>query len=144
MRIGNETIQREIATAFEDGLHRQYGPVRGALYGEVARYRAGASLAHEELRHDLDATALPVLEALVRNQVKDSTLLIIRSLMIGAALSNDREAVIRWATVGLDRAPQLGADWAATEPQWQCVLADPAQFIFYSRQIKSYLNQIEP
>ena len=138
----NDTIQREIATAFDNGLRMRYGDVLGPLYSEVFRYRAGSFMEMDELRTELDTEAVPVLQAILNNKVEPPTLHAIRSLMIGCAITGDRNAVLRWATEGLNRARQFGGEWTKTVPQWESVQKDPGQFLLYARQIKFFLMQI--
>ena len=142
MQIANEIIQREIATAFADGLRMRYGDTLGSLYSEVVCYRAGSFLEIDELRKDLDTEAVPVLRDILNNKVEPPTLYAIRSLMIGCAITGDRDAVLRWATEGLNRARQFDGEWAATVPQWEFVQTDPGQFVLYARQLKYFLQQL--
>ena len=141
-RIGNQATQRELMSCFETGLQQRYGSTLGALYGEVVRYHAGSYLEIDELREALNTHAIPVLRAILEGKVIPATLLAVRSLMIGSALVDEREAVIRWAMEGLNRSRKFGGEWAQTEPQWQAVLENPDQFMFYTRQIKYFLMQI--
>jgi len=138
----NIIIQKEIAEAFENGLRLRYGEALGALYGEVLRYRAGNFLETDELRADLDTEAVPVLRAILTNKVESSTLHGIRSLMIGCAIAGDRDAVIRWATEGLNRVRQFDGEWKDTLPQWEAVLRNAGDFVLFARQLKYYLMAI--
>lgn len=142
MPIVNPSIQKEIAEAFDNGLQMRYGDALGPLYGEVLRYRAGNFLETDELRADLDTEAVPVLHAILTNKVEPPTLHGIRSLMIGCAIAGDRDAVIRWATEGLNRVRQFDGEWTATVPQWEAVLRDPGDFVLFARQLKYYLMAI--
>ena len=142
MAIANDSIQQEILTAFDNGLRLRYGDVLGPLYSEVVRYRAGAFLEVDDLRTELDTEAVPVLRDIVNNKITPPTLHAIRSLMIGCAIVGDRDAVLRWATEGANRARQFGGDWLATVPQWETVQQDPGQFVLYARQLKFFLMQI--
>ena len=142
MQIVNGTIQREIMAAFENALRLRYGDVLGALYIEVARYRAGNVLELDQLHKQLDTEAVPVLRAILHNQITPPVLHAIRSLMIGTAIAGERDAVLRWATAGLTRARQLDGEWAQTLPQWEAVQNDPGHFVLYARQIKHFLMQI--
>ncbi|MEI8063307.1 MAG: hypothetical protein WCH84_04495 [Verrucomicrobiota bacterium] len=142
MQIANETIQQEIAATFNNGLRLRYGDVLGSLYSEVVRYRAGNFMDIDELRTELDTEAVPVLRDILNNKVQPPTLHAIRSLMIGCAITGDRDAVLRWATAGLNRARQFGGEWAATVPQWESVQNDPGRFILYARQLKYFLQQL--
>lgn len=138
----NTIIQQEIADAFDNGLQMRYGEALGALYSEVLRYRAGNFLETDVLRADLDTEAVPVLRAILANKIEPPTLHGIRSLMIGCAIAGDRDAVIRWATEGLNRVRQLDGEWTATVPQWEAVLRDPGHFVLFSRQLKYFLMAI--
>ena len=142
MQIANGTIQQEITTAFDHGLKLRYGDALGSLYYEIVRYRAGNVLELDELRKQLDTEAVPVLRAILHNQVEPPALHAMRSLMIGCAIVGDRDAVSRWATEGLHRTRQIGGAWAQTLPQWEAVQRDPGQFVLYARQIKYFLMQI--
>ena len=138
----NDTIQREITAAFDNGLRMRYGDVLGPLYSEVLRYRAGSFIELDEFRNELDTEAVPVLRDILNNKVEPPTLHAIRSLMIGCAITGDRDAVLRWATEGLNRARQFGGDWAQTVAQWEAVQTDPGQFLLFARQLKFFLQQI--
>lgn len=142
MPIANELIQNELGAAFDNGLRLRYGEALGSIYGEVLRYRAGNFLETDELRADLDTEAVPVLRAILNNKVESPTLHGIRSLMIGCAVAGDRDAVLRWATVGLNRARQLDGEWLETVPQWEAVQQDPSRFVLYARQLKFFLMAI--
>ena len=142
MAIANDSIQQEILTAFDNGLRLRYGDVLGPLYSEVVRYRAGAFLEVDDLRTELDTEAVPVLRDIVNNKITPPTLHAIRSLMIGCAIVGDRDAVLRWATEGANRARQFGGDWLTTVPQWETVQHNPGQFVLYARQLKFFLMQI--
>lgn len=142
MPIVNPGIQNEIGEAFDNGLQLRYGAALGALYGEVLRYRAGNYLETDELRADLDTEAVPVLRAILTNKVAPPTLHGIRSLMIGCAIAGDRDAVIRWATEGLNRVRQFNGEWSDTIPQWEAVLRDPGHFVLFARQLKYFLMAI--
>ena len=138
----NTSIQKEIAEAFENGLRLRYGDALGALYSEVQRYRAGNFLEADELRANLDTEAVPILRAILTNKVEASTLSGIRSLMIGCAIAGDRDAVIRWATEGLNRVRQFDGEWKDTVPQWEAVLRGPGDFVLFARQLKYFLMAI--
>ena len=142
MQIANGMIQQEITAAMVQGFQLYYGDQLGALYGDVLRYRAGSLLDPATLRQELDTEAVPVLRAIVRNQVEPPTLHAIRSLMIGCAIAGDRDAVLRWANEGLNRARQADGEWTQTLPQWEAVQRDPGHFVLYARQIKFFLMQI--
>ena len=138
----NIIIQKEIAEAFENGLRFRYGDVLGPLYSEVLRYRAGNFLETDELRANLDTEAVPILRAILTNKVEASTLSGIRSIMIGCAIAGDRDAVIRWAIEGLNRARQFGGEWTDTVPQWEAVLRNAGDFVLFARQLKYFLMAI--
>lgn len=142
MSIANDLIQEEIASVFDNGLQMRYGDVLGPLYSAVTRYRAGSFLELDELRKDLDTEAVPVLQAILHNQVEPPALNAIRSLMIGGAILGDRDAVLRWAIEGANRARQFGGEWAQTLPQWEAVQQDPGRFLLYARQLKYFLQQL--
>ena len=142
MPIVNPGVQKEIAEAFANGLQLRYGEALGALYCEVLRYRAGNFLETDKLRADLDTEAVPVLRAILTNRVEPPVLHGIRSLMIGCAIAGDRDAVLRWATMGLNRARGWGGEWAETIPQWESVQNDPGQFVLFARQLKYFLMAI--
>lgn len=142
MSLANPIIQEEIASAFDNGLQLRYGDVLGPLYSEVLRYRAGGFMEMDELCSQLDIEAVPVLNAILNNKVEPPALHAIRSLMIGSAIAGNRDAVLRWATEGLNRARQFGGEWTQTLPQWEAVQQDPGKFLLYARQLKYFLQQI--
>ena len=142
MQIANNTIQRDLAEAFDNGLRLRYGDTFGPLYSEVMHYRAGNFLETDELRGSLDVEAVPVLHAILNNKVEPPTLYGIRSLMIGCAIAGDQDAVFRWATIGLNRAREWGGEWTQTIPQWEAVKNDPGHFVLYARQLKFFLMAI--
>lgn len=142
MSIANPIIQEELASVFDNGLQLRYGDVLGPLYSEIIRYRAGSFLETNELRKDLDTEAVPVLQAILHDQVEPPALHAMRSLMIGCAIVGDRDAVLRWATEGANRARQFGGEWAKTLPQWEIVQQDPGRFLLYARQLKYFLQQL--
>ncbi len=142
MLIANPSIQGEIADVFDNGLQLRYGDILGPLYSEIMRYRAGSFLEMDELRKDLDTEAVPVLSAILHNQVEPPALHAIRSLMIGCAIVGDRDAVLRWATEGANRARQFGGEWMESLPQWEIVQQDPGKFLLYARQLKYFLQQL--
>jgi hypothetical protein len=116
--------------------------VLASLYREVIEYRPRVPLDDDQLRHCVELDSAPVLHDIVANKVSGGTLRAFRSLMIGNALLEDKDAVVRWATEGIQRSQHGTGDWPATKPQWQAVLDDPAEFIQMTRQIKNFLNQI--
>jgi hypothetical protein len=151
MEIGLPDIQRELRSAFEGGLRRQYGDLLGKMLADVAAYRDRAlvvayrdrpKLTMEWLRQAVDNDAAALVSAIIANRMDASMMMMIREQMIGNALLNDRDAVVRWATEGLNRCKRVGGPWAETEAQWKLVLDDPARYMLYSRQVKYFMNQI--
>jgi hypothetical protein len=125
-----------------DGLQKRYGPVLARLYREVIEYRPRVPLDDDQLRHYVELDSAPVLYDIVANKVSGGTLRAFPSLMIGNALLENKDAVVRWATEGLQHSQHGTGDWPATKPQWQAVLDAPDEFIQIARQIKYLLNQI--
>jgi len=140
--IGLREEQTTLTDAFVEGLQRRYGPELASLYREVIDYRLHVTLAGDELRHCVELDTAPALQDIVANKVSGATFRAFRALLIGGALQDDRKAVVRWATEGLNRCQQGDGEWPATRAEWQTVLADPDSFIHMARQIKYFLNQL--
>ncbi len=140
MVYGLPNIQRELQSALAAGLREQYGNVVGAVLAEVAAYHDHTKLDPKRIRELVDTDAGAVVSAIVANRVDAPLMLLIRGQMIGSALLEDREAVIRWATEGLHRSKRVGGPWTETDAEWNWVLEDPARFIMYARQLKLFLN----
>lgn len=140
--IGIPEIQTKLTEAFTNGLIEAYGPALGTLGREIILYQRRGKLDSDKLRSCMELDSTPVLQAIVANKVTGSTLLGVRSLMIGAALLDDRAGVVRWATEGRNRCAISDNGWPETAPQWQSVLTAPDQFIQLARQIKYFMNQI--
>lgn len=138
---GLPNIQREFKAAVEAGLRQQYGNIMGAVLAEVGAYYEHTKLDPKRIRDIVDNDAGAVVSAIVANRVDAPLMLMIRSQMIGSALLEDREAVVRWATEGLHRSKRVGGPWTETESEWKWVLEDPARFILYARQLKLFMNQ---
>lgn len=137
---GLPNIQREFQSALEAGLRQQYGSAMGAVLAEVANYHGRTKLDPKRIREVVDNDAGAVVSAIVANRVDAPLMMMIRSQMIGSALLEDREAVVRWATEGLHRSKRVGGPWAETDAEWKWVLEDPTRFILYARQLKLFLN----
>jgi hypothetical protein len=142
MEIGIPEMQRDLRDCFAASLRQRYGDNLGGLLTEAVTYSPRGRLEPGQLRASLDANAAAIVNALLSNRVTESTLLGIRTQMIGSALLGDKPAVIRWATEGLNRCQRVGGHWAKTEPQWQFVLQDTDRLILYARQVKYFMNQI--
>jgi hypothetical protein len=135
-------LTRELRAACEDGLRAQYGEPLGSLLADVLNYGTGSKLDLNRLRSSLEDEATAIVAGIVGNRADAPLMLLIRGQMIGRALVHDREAVIRWATEGQNRAPRVGGPWADTLAQWQWVRENPDRYILYARQLKLLFNQI--
>ena len=142
MLTGIAEVQRDLRQVFEVGLREKYGEPLGGMLGEVIAFYQGVKLDPAQLQKIVDNDATPVLSAVVSNRVDGATLRAMRSQVIGSALMTNKQAVVRWATEGLNRSRRMPGNWADTAPQWQQVLDDPDQFILLARQIKHFMNQI--
>jgi hypothetical protein len=142
MEIGIPEIQRELRDCFTASLPQKYGEVLGALLTEVVAYSPRERLDPAHLRATLDANGAAIVNALLANRVTESTMLAIRTQMIGSALLGDKAGVVRWATEGLSRCQRIGGHWTKTGPQWQLVLDDPERLMLYARQVKYFMNQV--
>ena len=141
-QIGLEEVQARLVSAFAAGLQKTYGPDLGVLCREVIMYRPRLMLDEAALKQCVAIDSTPVLKAIVTNTISGATLRGFRTLMIGEALLADEDAVVRWATEGLNRHADCVGEWPASTAQWQVVLRDPDQFIQLARQIKFFLNQL--
>jgi len=140
--LGLPNVQRELRSAIECGLVRQFGEMVGKMLMDVVAYREHLKLNAEWLRKALDNDATALVAAIIGNRMDAALMLMIRDQMIGCALLNDRDGVVRWATEGLNRYKRVSGPWAETEAQWKYVLEDPSRYMLYSRQVKFFLNQI--
>lgn len=135
-------VQAKLAEAFASGLREAYGPALGTLGRDVILYHPLVTLHLDELKRCVELESAPVLKAIIANKVTGTTLLEIRSLLVGAALLGDKAGVIRWATEGKNRCADGGGNWPATALEWEAALATPDQFIQLARQIKYFMHQI--
>lgn len=142
MDISILDIRREMKAAFEAGLRQKYGEVMGGLLAEVATYGAHGKLDLALLRRSLDNDAAAVVAGIVGNRMDAPMMLLIRNQLIGCALIEDKEAVQRWATEGLNRCQRVGGPWAATVAEWEWARDNAEKFILYARQLKYFMNQI--
>ena len=142
MEMGTLEIRREMQAAFATGLRQKYGEVMGGLLGAVAAYGLHGKIDLMQLRRTLDNDAASVVGGIVGNRTDAPMMLLLHNQMIGCALIEDREAVKRWATEGLNRCQRIGGPWAATAPQWEWARDHAEQFILYARQLKYFLNQL--
>ena len=99
MHKGRLDVQKELAEMFEKGLVQIYGPALGPLYADVAAFNKSGKISAEELRASLDNLAAGVLQSIVNGTFQAATLHSIRSMLIGAALLGEKDAVKRWATM---------------------------------------------
>jgi|GEM_PF-1711383 len=141
MDIGVTEMQRELRIALEKGLHQHFGDLVGGMLGDVLSYRERTKLDLQRLRELVENDAAAVVGAIVANRVDGALMVMIRSQMIGSALLGDRDAVVRWATEGMNRSRRVAGPWTDTERQWQWVMEDPNRYIMYARQLKYFLNQ---
>jgi hypothetical protein len=141
MDMGLEYMQRDLRTAFEKGLRQHFGDFVGGMLMDVVNYRERLKLDAPRLREMVENDAAAVVGAIVANRADGALMLMIRSQMIGSALLDDRDAVIRWATEGLGRSRRVGGQWTDTERQWKWILEDPTRYIMHARQLKYFLNQ---
>ena len=141
VNFGIKEIQKELKTALENGLRQQFGDLMGGILMDVVNYRERVEINSQRLRELVENDAVAVVGAIVANRADGALMLMIRSQMIGSALLSDRDAVVRWATDGLNRCRRVAGPWSDTERQWQWVLEDPNRYMIYSRQLKYFLNQ---
>ena len=142
MEIGILEIRQEMRAAFETGLRQKYGAVMGGLLAEVVTYGAHGKMDVMQLRRMLENDAAAVVAGIVGNRMDAPMMLLLRNQMIGCALIEDKEAVKRWATEGLNRCRRVGGPWTETAPEWEWARDHAEQFILYARQLKYFMNQI--
>jgi hypothetical protein len=140
--IALESYQKELRESFKEGARVKLGNVIGGLVGAVAEFHPTTELDPTRIKTFMDGDATAVVKAIMANRHDGATLQMIRHQMIGAALLNDREAVVRWATEGANRCERAGNSWAETVDQWRWVLGKPDVFITYARQVKAFTNQL--
>ncbi len=93
-----------------------------------------------ELRKTIETDAGLVLTKVVGGTVDSGTMQTIQEAMIGSALLNDPEGVVRWAKAGETRCAKADPAWANTTAQWQWVQANAKHFITHARSLKGYLG----
>jgi len=136
-------MQRKLRGALEAGLMQEFEPPLGKLMADAITYNARIWLEQKELKRFVDSDSAAALTAILNNAVTGSTMNLIRSTMIGSALLNDTDAVMRWAKEGATRCKRVGGEWMDTEPLWGWIVQNPQRYIEHVREIKVFLNQIE-
>ena len=139
---GDMDLQAELVAAFEAGLRAKFGDLVGEIMTQIIKYHHAENLNSARLRELVEADAGSVLNSIVLNRVDGGTMRTIRACTIGAAVLDDKESTVRWATEGLNRCKQVDGEWPGTVPQWQWILSNTYTFIYYARQIKRAFNQL--
>ncbi|HEY8240089.1 MAG TPA: hypothetical protein VIH35_01520 [Kiritimatiellia bacterium] len=139
---GDMDLQGELIKAFEAGLRIKFGELVGEVMTNIILYHHGESLNATRVRELVESDAGSALNSIVLNRVDGGTMRCIRACTIGSAILDDKDAVARWATEGLNRSKSMDGEWPATVPQWQWILGNTYMFIYYARQIKRAFNQM--
>jgi hypothetical protein len=142
MEMGIVEIRRDLKAAFESGLQQKFGAGLGALLAEAAVHGPHGKIDLEQLRRTLENDAAAIVTGIVANRADAPMLLLLRNQMIGSAIVEDKAAVKRWATEGLNRCRRVAGPWAETAPQWQWVRDNTDAFCTYTRQVKYFVNQL--
>jgi hypothetical protein len=138
----NDMIQRKLTTAFAAGLRQELGEPVGSLLRAVAEYFPHTYLDNERLKQIADADKGVVVQAILANQLTESTMRQIQRNTITSALLADKDGVSRWATEGLNRCRQCPSPWPETAAGWQWILDNSSQYMTYCREVKCFQNQM--
>ncbi len=142
MELGIIEIRRDLKAAFEAGLRQKYGDIVGVLLAEVAVFGSHGKLDLMQLRRLLENDATAIVAGIVGNRTDSPMMVLLMNQMIGCAIVEDKNAVKRWATEGLNRCRRVAGPWADTVPQWQWARDNTDCFCLYARQLKHFMNQL--
>jgi hypothetical protein len=135
-------VQKRIRESFEAGLIQKFEEPVGRILADAIGYMPREWLSHDRLKELVDRDTPPIVASIIQGRVNASTMLQLRSAIIGYALLHDRDAVVRWAKEGATHAPRLGGEWPSTIGEWEWILAHPDRYILLVRELKEFLNQV--